>query len=317
MATLTAATLPRWTTPSVAHSSHARRSARGLTKAMSSLQASAGFVPKLIASDVDGTLLRSDQMLSPAVKEAVLSAAAAGIPMVLATGKARGPWTKKVFPQIGLPMPGVYLQGCLIYDKDGDLLFSRELQEDICRDLISFAAAESLTLTAYCGERILTEATDVHTDRLLFYEEPTPEGVGPMTAILGKIPVQKMILMAEQSRIEEIRPAVATLMEGRATLTTALTGMLEILPLGASKGDGVSKLLDILGVAAENVMAMGDGENDVEMLEMAGWGVAMGNAGPHAREVADAVVASNDEDGVAEAINKYVLEPLKAAAPPA
>jgi len=167
---------------------------------MSSLQAPAGFVPKLIASDVDGTLLRSDQMLSPAVKEAVLSAAAAGIPMVLATGKARGPWTKKVFPQIGLPMPGVYLQGCLIYDKDGDLLFSRELQEDICRDLISFAAAESLTLTAYCGERILTEATDVHTDRLLFYEEPTPEGVGPMTAILGKIPVQKMILMAEQSR---------------------------------------------------------------------------------------------------------------------
>jgi len=110
---------------------------------------------------------------------------------------------------------------------------------------------------------------------------------------------------------------VATLMEGRATLTTALTGMLEILPLGASKGDGVSKLLDILGVAAEDVMAMGDGENDVEMLEMAGWGVAMGNAGPHAREVADAVVASNDEDGVAEAINKYVLEPLKAAAPPA
>lgn len=268
---------------------------------------SSGFVPKLIASDVDGTLLRSDQRLSPAVKAAVLSAAEAGVPIILATGKARGPWTKKVLPEIGLPMPGVYLQGCLIYDKDGDLIFSRELDDDICRDLITFAATQGLTLTAYCGERILTEKTDEHSDRLLFYEEPTPEGVGPLTEILGKVPVQKMILMAPQPRIDEIRPAVAKLMEGRATLTTALSGMLEILPLGASKGDGVRQLLDILGVAPSDVMAIGDGENDVEMLAMVGLGVAMGNAGPHAREAADVVVASNDEDGVAEADRKSVV----------
>ncbi len=87
---------------------------------------------------------------------------------------------------------------------------------------------------------------------------------------------------------------------------------MQVLPLGASKGAGVAWLLDHLGMSYSNVLAVCDGENDLEMLSMAGIGVAMGNAGPTVRAVADAVVATNNEAGVAEAIQRFVLEPQRA-----
>ncbi|GFH21814.1 uncharacterized protein HaLaN_19184, partial [Haematococcus lacustris] len=81
--------------------------------------------------------------------------------------------------------------------------------------------------------------------------------------------------------------------------------MLEVLPMGGSKGEGVQWLLDHMGVQAQHVMALGDGENDIEMLQLAGLGVAMGNASARVKSAAAvALTASNDEDGVAEAIDK-------------
>lgn len=115
--------------------------------------------------------------------------------------------------------------------------------------------------------------------------------------------------MAPEERITAIRPAAEITFSGRAALTTAIPGMLELLPSGASKGAGVQWLLDRLGVDPQRCMAIGDGENDVEMLKLCGLGVAVGNAGSAARSVADVVVASNDEDGVAQAIEQYVLRP--------
>ena len=83
-----------------------------------------------------------------------------------------------------------------------------------------------------------------------------------------------------------------------------------MLPAGASKGVGVKVLLDSMGLGSSALMALGDGENDVEMLRLAGLGVAVGNAGVHARSAADVVLEqTNNEDAVAEAIKEYVLQP--------
>eukprot|EP00878_Enallax_costatus_P009421 GHUV01009846.1.p1 GENE.GHUV01009846.1~~GHUV01009846.1.p1 ORF type:complete len:311 (+),score=53.37 GHUV01009846.1:194-1126(+) len=224
----------------------------------------------IIASDVDGTLLTSQQQLTEGVETAVRQAADAGVPLVVATGKARGPWVPDVLPRLGLELPGVFLQGLLIADKDGNILHSR----------------------------------------LLWYKEPTPEPVGDLEShLLGRIETQKLIFMAPQKVIDVVRPLIEAALAGRATCTTALSGMLEVLPLGASKGAGVSWLLDYLGMDASGLMACGDGENDIEMLQLAAIGVAMGNAKREVVEVADYVVAKNDEDGVAQAIHDCVLAP--------
>lgn len=91
-----------------------------------------------------------------------------------------------------------------------------------------------------------------------------------------------------------------------------------MLPLGASKGAGVEWVLrELLRVDPAHVLAMGDGENDIEMLQLAGVGVAMGNAGSRVIQVADLTVPTNDEDGVAHAIEKLVLVPRGAMLPTA
>ena len=94
---------------------------------------------------------------------------------VIATGKARGPWVQEVLPALPA-MPGVYLQGLRIHAADGSVMFEQVLEANVVELCIAFAKAHQLTLTAYCGDRILCEATDEHTDRLLFYKEPSPEG---------------------------------------------------------------------------------------------------------------------------------------------
>ncbi|KXZ46768.1 hypothetical protein GPECTOR_41g733 [Gonium pectorale] len=270
---------------------------------------------RLIATDVDGTLLNHRQELTSGVEYAVKQAAALGVPLVFATGKARGPWIHDVLPRLDLDTPGVFLQGLVVYDGQGAVLHEQRLPDEVATDCIRLAKELDVTLVAYCGERILCAATDAHTERFNFYREPPPEPVGDLGAILGRVPVHKMIFMAEQARIDEIRPGVESLLGGRASLTTALSGMLEVLPLGASKGAGLRWLLDHLGVDPAHVMALGDGENDVEMLAMVGLGVAMGNAAPKAKASADVVLEeTNDQDGVARAIEEYVVGPRVEAA---
>jgi 3-deoxy-D-manno-octulosonate 8-phosphate phosphatase KdsC-like HAD superfamily phosphatase len=88
----------------------------------------------------------------------------------------------------------------------------------------------------------------------------------------------------------------------------------QVLPLGASKGEGVSWLLQHLRMSPSGMLALGDGENDIEMLQMAAVSAAMGNAGAKVKAAADYVMATNDEDGVAQAIQQFVLGPRGAAA---
>ncbi|GMH43516.1 hypothetical protein BSKO_11438 [Bryopsis sp. KO-2023] len=264
---------------------------------------------KLIATDVDGTLLNSEQRLTPGVLSALTRAAEAGVPTVLATGKAPGPWLKYVLPQLPQSMPIVFLQGLLAWDADGNVLYERCLENDIVTRCIRFAKEHGQTVTLYCGNRILCESTDEHTDRLIFYSEPTPEAVGPLEDWVGKISVHKLIFMAPHDRILEMRPHAQEAFGKDASLTTALPGMLEVLPPGASKGSTLELVLEKLGVDAENMMAMGDGENDLQMLNLAGVAIAMGNAGANVKSVADFVVSTNDDDGVAEAIERFALSP--------
>jgi Cof subfamily protein (haloacid dehalogenase superfamily) len=265
---------------------------------------------KLVVSDVDGTLLNSSQNLTERVEKAIARAEAQGVQVLLATGKARGPWYELIKGRIGAGKPGVFLQGLAVYDGDGELIYQRTLEIDVICDVVSLAESANLTVTAYCGSRILAKSIDAQTDRLKFYKEPDVEAVGPLSEALKEIDTHKLIFMGDQAVIDQIRPQAEAILRGRASLTTALEGMLEVLPINASKGHGVEWLLSHLEIDAREVMALGDGENDIEMLKLVGLGVAMGQAKEVVKRAAQVTVASNDEDGVAEALEKYVTGPL-------
>ena len=266
---------------------------------------------KLIVTDVDGTLLNSNQELTLRVEAALARAAAAGVPTVLATGKSRGPWADAVLGKLaGAPMPGVFVQGCVTCDADGTVLESIELESVIAQSVFRFAERAGASAVAFCGSRILCARRNKDTDLVLKYGEPAPEAVGPMIAnvIDEGIGINKILLFCDEKDMPVLREDAELMFENDCAITTAVPGMLEFLPMGASKGAAVARLLDRLGVDPKNVLALGDGENDAEMLALAGTAVAMKGSAALVVDAARGVIGgSNDEDGVADAVEKYVL----------
>lgn len=269
---------------------------------------------ELIVSDVDGTLLNSKQELDETVVAAIRKAREAGIPLMIATGKAVGPWTRDILPALESPCPEIFLQGLFIRDQRGNTLYSHTLESHILRTCITLARKLNVTLVLYGSDRIICETRDDHTDRLIFYGEPTPEAVGDVAAYLDDtgMDIHKVIFMADDPNIQnDVRPVVEKeLAAYNVALTSAIEGMVEVLPPGASKGKGVQFVLEhVLKVKPAAVMALGDGENDVEMLKLVGWGVAVSNAVHKAKQAADTVLdVTNDQGAVGVAITRWVTK---------
>jgi Cof subfamily protein (haloacid dehalogenase superfamily) len=264
---------------------------------------------KLVALDIDGTLLNSKLELSERTERVLKAAIAEGVQVVLATGKTRNAGVK-LTETLGLNAPGIYMQGVLIYDTDGKIMYQQALDPAIARQVITFAEDRGFQIIAYSGTRILVRKnTPEMNDAIVKYHEPAPETVGALQNVLDSLPINKLMAVGDPRGITALRWHLGTQLGGSCRLMQAgLSNMLEILPPGASKGAALKVLLKSLQIPGENAMAMGDAENDIETLKNVGLGVAVGNADPRLKEVAKFVVGTNDEDGVAEAIERFVLK---------
>jgi Cof subfamily protein (haloacid dehalogenase superfamily) len=261
---------------------------------------------KVIALDLDGTLLTSHHEVSPRTEQALLRVMAAGIQVIVATGRPRMT-SAPVIQKLGLTTPGVFLQGLNIHNGDGSIRYQRLMEVETARHIAAFADSSGYAALAYNSYAIMTRARNALTDRMIQYHEPLPEIVGSLSALPGKVPINKFVFVDVPERIQQIRRELAAHINGSATLLISVPHLLEALPLGTSKGAGLKWLLDDMGISMEHVMAIGDGENDIEMLEMAGIGVAMGNAPENVKRAADYVTANNDEDGIPQAIAHFGL----------
>lgn len=263
---------------------------------------------RLIALDVDGTLLDSNHALTARAEETIKAAIAKGVQVVLATGKTRYA-TLRLIERLGLKSPGIYLQGLVIYDADGDVLHQQTLDPTLARQVITFAEDRGFTMFAYSGERILARSySKEFEDGMAAYHEIAPEVVGPLQNHVGQVPIHKLIAIGDPRAITALRWQLSNSIGGAGRLMQAgVPRMVEILPPGSSKGAALKQLLKDLKIAPENVMAVGDAENDIEMIQLAGVGVAMGQAAQVVKDAADYVTATCDEDGVAQAIERYVL----------
>ena len=263
---------------------------------------------KLIVTDVDGTLLDSNHQLPEANAAVLKEAAEKGIKIAVATGKTHGS-VKNTIEQLGIPVYGIYLQGLMIMDADGRVYSQQSLHPDIARQVITFAEERGFALIAFSGSRTLTrQITDLIRDYTVPYHEPLPELVGPLQNILWTTPVHKLIALGEPRAVTGLRWQLNTMLSGKAKITQAgIPFMVEILPPGGGKASALKTLLKELHIAPENVLALGDAENDIEMLQMAGVGVALGNADDKTKAAANHVAASNDEGGFADAIKQFVL----------
>jgi Cof subfamily protein (haloacid dehalogenase superfamily) len=279
---------------------------------------------RLIATDIDGTLLNSRSELSERAEKALKAAIEQDVQIVLATGKTfhSGHY---VINKAKLNTPGIYVQGTVTYNSDGTIRTQQTLDTTVARQAITFAEDRGYVVSVYSGTRILVRKMHERIQYLAeHYHEPVPEAVGPLQNILGTIPVNKVLFVSpgdDGRRMRALRWQLNAQLDGAARLLQAgVPDMLEMLPPGASKGAALRALLKELRIDPSQVMAIGDAENDLEMIQMAGVGVAVGNAEQALKDTAKYTVASNNDDGFAEAVERFVLPPkappVAPAAPP-
>lgn len=262
-----------------------------------------------VLSDVDGTLLSTEHTLSQVTYDS-LKLAMKSFKFFPCTGRSRTSMNNaepRITELFGghLKTPGVYQQGLMVYGVDGSLIYEKFLDTSIVADAVKFCDENRLAVVAYCGERIFCRQPCPQVRKLQIWSDPIPEvyprGLDKLREI--DVKVHKLIILDDEETIVKIRPQLAASLGNSASLTRAVPGMLEILPPGSSKGEGVTVLLDHIKTNAANVIAFGDGENDIEMLSMVNLGIAVDNAKPMLKDVAKAFTLSNDEDGVAYALN--------------
>lgn len=262
---------------------------------------------QLIALDLDGTLLDSNGRISPQNETAIKKALQQGIQVIIATGKTR--WSAEAaIAQLGLQSPGVFTQGLTIYDADGALLHETTLPQETAVSILTYLEEKQIPHLVYCSDQLRTPyhhsySVLLHTK----YHEPLPVVVGSLRDGLSQFRINKL-LISDEANNDATRAELDRLFGAQATVTQAVKEYIEVLPLGTSKGKGLRWLLNELGVPETAVLAVGDGENDIEMLQLSGIGVAMGNAHDRVKAAADVTVRDNNEAGVAQAIERFVFE---------
>lgn len=262
---------------------------------------------QLIALDLDGTLLTSQHEVSPRSRAAIKRAHELGIKVMLATGKTLYS-ARQLISDLGISTPGVFVQGTVIHNADGSVRQQHVLPIPMLRKVIPFVEQRGCCVLVYSGEQILIKQADPRAD-LTRYHEPAPKIVGSLINALNTYPFNKIIVAGNDPRqARAVSWQLQQMIGSEVKITFAgIPQQFEILPKGIHKGQGVESVARDMGIDAAHVMAIGDADNDIEMLAFAGISVAMGHASDVVKAAAKYVTATNDQDGVAEAIERYVL----------
>ncbi len=258
-----------------------------------------GFRPRLVALDVDGTVLGYDGSLSPAVRAAVHGVRAGGAQVVLATGRSLHA-VRPVAAELGLD--DGYLvcsNGAVVADMDGGPL--RVVTFDASAPVRFFADQVPDALLAVeelgVGYRVTGEFPAGELRGAISVVSPEALLAGPVTRLVVRWP--------DGDRDRLLRLASAAGLHG-VDYVIGYTAWLDVMPAGVSKASGLEDVRRRLGTPPEATLAVGDGHNDVEMLRWAAYGVAMGQAPPDVRAAADALAPPVDADGLAHVLAPWI-----------
>lgn len=239
----------------------------------------------LIALDLDNTLLTDDKQITKNTRYWLSKAREKGLIITFCTG--RGIQTTQDFwEELGLDSPMVLVNGAEIWKRPGELLERHILPTDGVRELVSFAKAHGARFWGYSVES-LTQGRD--WSEAMYKQHWLKFGIRH-----NDLPT-----------IDRLREEVRSW--GRYEVTQSHAVNMEISCRGISKAYGITKVCEYLKIGLDQVMAVGDSHNDYAMLQAAGLGVAMANASPEIKAIADAHTASNEEEGVALAIQRFVF----------
>lgn len=274
-------------------------------------------VIRLLALDIDGTILTPDGALSARVRRAIAEAQARGIVVALATSRRWG-GVRELASELGLAGPLILYDGALVCDlPSGAALRRWTLDPEHALTAAQTLGAHELQPIAqyrdHAGERLLVSVEAPHPEWTRSYLERFRDQATYFALDAGEALAPEMLRLCAFGQFDPLRAAFDALDAsplGRQLMPMGDYGEAELTLFApeASKGAGVRWLARRHGIPLAQTMAIGDGVNDVSMLRAAGLGVAMGNAAREIQQAADAVTAANTDDGAALAIERYALD---------
>jgi Cof subfamily protein (haloacid dehalogenase superfamily) len=273
---------------------------------------------RLLALDIDGTLLRSDKTVSPRTLEALGAAQRAGVRVVLVTGR-RYPAARRVARQLPCEVDLVLHNGALIVEGE-EVVRCRTLDVEVARLAVRVGRAAGADPVVHCGRSgegllIVQDGVAPSNTLLAYYldrSHPDVRTVPDVEAALREDPVQVMFGGGLQE-MAALRARLAESLGRRARIERTVyprlgVSLLDVLDPSVGKAEALTFVQSRFGIPAAETVAIGDNWNDHEMLAGAGLGLVMGNADPEMLALGLPVLPSNDEDGVALAIERHVLD---------
>ncbi|HYZ64289.1 MAG TPA: Cof-type HAD-IIB family hydrolase [Acetobacteraceae bacterium] len=268
---------------------------------------------RLVVSDVDGTIVRTDKSLAPSTVAAVARLQEAGVPVAIVS--ARPPRGMRYIQEglhLGGPLAG--FNGGALVGPDGRIIEQRLVPEPAARTALSLFAARGISAWLFTSDEwLVLDPNGPHVDHerhTVRFTERVVESFEPYMALAGKVvgvTDDAPLLAATETELQR-------LLGDTANAKRSQTYYLDVTHREANKGNAVRMLAAAQGVSVAEVAVLGDMVNDVPMFEVAGFSVAMGNASDEVKRLASAVTDGNDADGWAEAVERFILPRVAKAA---
>ena len=266
---------------------------------------------KAIALDLDGTLTNHDKVITPRTYDALMRVQNEGVHIILASGRP----TYGIEPIAECLKIGDYEGYVLSYNggkiidwKNRKELFANHLPDDMKPVLYKYAKDNNHALLGYAGKEIITETPD---DKYVKEESRINKmNIRKVDNLLDSIEPHptKLLMTGEPEEMVVAEQEISQLAGDRMDVFRSAPFFVELVPKGIDKALSLGRLLDIMHISPEELMSFGDGYNDISMIKYAGIGVAMDNAADEVKKAADYVTLSNEDDGIAAAIDKFFIQ---------
>ncbi len=260
---------------------------------------------KMLVVDIDGTILTDKRGISKDLKNHVKELIANDIKVVIATGRMHQS-AARVAQDLGTNSPVISYQGGLIRDEKDNILLCHYFEESLAREIICTLREQSFHINIYIDDNLIAECDSKYIQDYAngkFIDYKIVENLDNLTfTYLNKV----LAIDYDTQRIDNLVSTLSKKYEDKLYIVKSTPHFCEFSNPEATKGNAIKFLANKWGIKQEEIMAIGDQDNDIEMLKAAGVKVAMGNATENLKEIATYITKTVDEDGVVHAINKFI-----------